>query len=118
MNRLNTSLRYVWMGLLAAGLVLGVLAAADDKTPPAKLTFAAKNGNVTFDHAAHIKREKNDCKACHDKLFQQSAAAPLNFKASMHRPAEAGKTSCGFCHRDSGPAFQSKGNCAKCHVKG
>jgi len=33
-------------------------------------------GSVTFDHAAHVKRANNDCKACHDKLFEESAKAP------------------------------------------
>ena len=89
-----------------------------EKKAPAKLTFEAKTGNVTYDHAAHAKREKNDCKVCHDKLFPQSKA-PLNFKAGMHKPAETAKTSCGNCHREGGTAFSTKGNCAngKCHVK-
>ncbi len=103
--------------LLAAGLVgtLGLL--AQDKKPPQKLTFTTKNGNVTFDHAAHVKRANGDCKVCHDKLFQQDEKAPLNYKAGLHKTAEAGKTSCGACHSPGGAAFESKGNCAKCHVK-
>jgi c(7)-type cytochrome triheme protein len=74
-------------------------------------------GNVTFDHAAHVKRANNDCKACHDKLFEESAKAPLNFKAAIHKTAETAQTSCGACHRPAGAAFESKGNCGKCHVK-
>jgi hypothetical protein len=35
----------------------------------------------------------------------------------MHKPAEAAKKSCGHCHNPEGPAFETKGNCAKCHVK-
>jgi hypothetical protein len=35
----------------------------------------------------------------------------------MHKPAETGKTSCGSCHNPGGPSFETKGNCAKCHVK-
>jgi len=102
--------------LIVCGLMLGGKAFADDKAPKAKLVFTAKNGNVTFDHAAHIKRDK-DCKVCHDKLFEQSATAPLNYKPAMHKTAEAGKTSCGFCHHAEGNAFESKANCGKCHVK-
>jgi c(7)-type cytochrome triheme protein len=109
------TLRHYILTLIGTGLLLGWSAAAEDKTPEAKLTFTAKNGNVTFDHAAHMKHEKNDCKVCHDKLFQKSAAEPLKFKTSMHKPAEKAKTSCGFCHREGGAAFESKGNCAKCH---
>jgi c(7)-type cytochrome triheme protein len=93
----------------------GVL--AEEKKAPAKLTFEAKTGNVPYNHAAHAKREKNDCKVCHDKLFEQSAKAPLKFKAGMHKPAETAKASCGACHRAGGTAFETKANCAKCHVK-
>ena len=95
---------------------MGIL--AQDKKPPEKLSLATKNGNVTFDHAAHVKRANRDCAACHDKLFKQDAKAPLNFKAGLHKTAEAAKTSCGACHGPGGTAFESKGNCAKCHVKG
>jgi c(7)-type cytochrome triheme protein len=102
-----------------AVIVLGALAlVAQDKKPPEKMVFAAKNGNVTFNHAAHITRAKGDCKTCHDKLFPQDSKAPLNFKAGLHKPAEEAKMSCGSCHNASGPGFETKGNCAKCHVKG
>ena len=96
----------------------GLMLFGQEKKPPEKLVFEAKPGKVTFDHAAHLKRGKGDCKVCHDKLFQQSKAAPLNFKANMHKTAEASETSCGFCHRAGGASFETKGNCAKCHVKG
>jgi c(7)-type cytochrome triheme protein len=105
------------ISLLLTLCLIGFWALAQEKTPPAKLVFQAKNGNVNFDHAAHVKAAKNDCKTCHDKLFQQSATAPLNFKAGMHKPAETAMTSCGACHHAGGTAFESKGNCAKCHVK-
>ena len=101
------------MGLLAA---LGVF--AQEKKPPTTLVFTTKNGNVTFDHAAHLKRANNDCMTCHVKLFQQDSKAPLNYKAALHKTAETNMTSCGFCHHMGGKAFESKGNCAKCHVKG
>ncbi|HVP00066.1 MAG TPA: c(7)-type cytochrome triheme domain-containing protein [Bryobacteraceae bacterium] len=101
---------------VSLGGTLGLL--AQEKKAPEKLTFAAKMGNVTFNHAAHVKAAKGDCKTCHDKLFKQDATAPLNFKAGMHKPAEDAKTSCGFCHNAGGPGFETKGNCAKCHVKG
>lgn len=90
---------------------------AQDKKAPAKLTFTAKTGNITYDHTAHAKREKNDCKVCHDKLWPQDAKAPLNFKAAMHKTAETAKSSCATCHVEGGKAFASKPNCTKCHVK-
>jgi c(7)-type cytochrome triheme protein len=106
--------------LLSAGLLIGLAVFAQDTTkkPPTTLVFTTKNGNVTFDHAAHLKRAKNDCKTCHDTLFQQDSKAPLNFKAALHKTAETEKTSCGFCHHPAGASFETKGNCAKCHVKG
>jgi len=103
--------------LLALFLCTAVFLAAQATKPPGKLTFTAKTGNVTFDHAPHVKAEKGDCKACHDKLFKQDSKAPLNFKAGMHKPAETAKTSCGACHRPGGTSFETKGNCTKCHVK-
>lgn len=98
--------------LLAVGTLF-----AEEKTPPKELVFQAKMGNVTFNHAKHVERAKGDCKTCHPKLFPQDAKAPLNFKAGMHKPAEANKTACGACHHAGGTAFETKGNCAKCHVK-
>ncbi len=99
---------------------LGVVAQEKKAAPtaPAKLTFEAKQGNVTYDHAKHAKREKDNCKVCHDALWPQKKA-PLNFKAGMHKPAEAKKTSCAFCHVEGGKAFaaSAKGGCTKCHVK-
>ncbi len=94
-----------------------VLSAQQEKKPPQTLVFMAKNGNVTFNHAAHIMRAKGDCKTCHPGLFPQDAKAPLNFKPNLHKTAETNMTSCGSCHRPGGMAFETKGNCAKCHMK-
>jgi c(7)-type cytochrome triheme protein len=108
-------MRYL-VGLVATLFIFGGFAA--EKPAPAKIVLPAKSGNVTFDHAAHAKREKNDCKVCHDKLFQQSKTAPLGFRPP-HSAAETKKASCGFCHREGGQAFSTKGNCtnSKCHVR-
>ena len=89
---------------------------ADEEKAPENLLFQAKNGTVTFNHQKHVERAKGDCKNCHVKLFPESKA-PLNFKANMHRTAEASKTSCAACHVEVGAAFASKGNCARCHIK-
>jgi c(7)-type cytochrome triheme protein len=90
---------------------------AQEKKPPEKLVFETKMGNVTFDHAKHLERAKNDCATCHEKLFQQSKTAPLNYKEKMHQVAEANKTSCAHCHVEGGMAFATKGKCTTCHVK-
>ena len=112
-------MRYCLSLFLILALAGGFILLAADKAAPSKLTFVAKPGNITYDHAAHAKREKNDCKVCHDQLFKQDAKAPLGFKAGMHKPAENAKISCGFCHHPGGKAFETKGNCtnSKCHVK-
>ena len=83
------------------------------------ITAGPKAGTefVFEEHDTLLLGRKNDCKVCHDKLFTQSKA-PLNFKASMHKPAEAAKTSCAGCHHAGGQSFETKGNCNKCHVKG
>ncbi len=106
------------MALVAVLAGFFVLAAQEaSKKPPEKLTFKSAMGNVTFDHAAHVTREKGDCKICHDSLFKQSATAPLNYKANMHKTAEASKVACAHCHVAGGKSFESKANCQKCHVK-
>ncbi len=102
--------------LLLFAVAAGISALLAQK-PPEKLVFPTKMGNVTFNHAAHVMRANGNCMTCHDKLFPQSNA-PLNFKANMHKTAEDSKTSCGACHVAGGAAFEVKGNCAKCHVKG
>jgi c(7)-type cytochrome triheme protein len=93
-----------------------VMAVGFAANPPTEIVFDAKMGKVKYDHAAHAKRVKEDCTACHDKLFKQSRE-PLNFKAGMHKPAIAAKASCGGCHHPDGAAFDatSTANCKKCH---
>lgn len=107
---------------LAAGtfvcLVLAFLPClAADRKPPGKLVFSARPGNVIFDHAAHVRRVRGNCGACHDKLFKQDATAQLNWKPGTHRPAEANRTSCGGCHRPGGTAFETRDHCRRCHVE-
>lgn len=112
--RISIACLFTIAGFLAA---FGAFA-QQEKKPPQKLVFTTKNGNVNYDHAAHLMRAKEDCKTCHETLFKQDSKAPLNFKPNLHKTAEMDKTSCGFCHRAGGAAFESKGNCAKCHMKG
>ena len=107
----------IFVTCLAASLVVSPWLIGQEKKVADELTFPAKNGNVVFDHAAHTKRAGNDCSVCHDKLFKQDAKAPLNFKAALHKTAETERISCGGCHSPGGTAFETKANCAKCHVK-
>lgn len=101
---------------LAVALSTGLALSADATKAPAPIVFEAKSGAVTFDHAKHLAAVKNDCKTCHDGLFKQERGE-LGYKESMHKKAEAAKASCGACHVAGGTAFESKGNCTKCHVK-
>ena len=105
-------------GLLFVSMAGLTTLLAQDKKPPLKLVLAAKNGNIAFDHSAHVKHEKNNCEACHPALFAQDAKAPVSFKPP-HKIEEDKMTSCGSCHRGGGNAFETKANCTngKCHVK-
>jgi len=113
MSMRNTLFCFVLFSLLGVTASLG-----QTKTPPPKLVIKAKVGDVTYDHAAHAKREKNACTVCHPKPYAQDAKAPIAFK-SPHKKHEDAKASCGSCHRAGGTAFETKGNCtnSKCHVK-
>ena len=103
---------------LTSALLLGGFALlGQDKKPPEKITFVAKNGNVTFNHAAHIKRENGNCATCHPKLFPQDSKAALNFKPVCTSPLRPLIPPAEACHAPGGTAFETKGNCAKCHVK-
>jgi c(7)-type cytochrome triheme protein len=100
----------IGLALLTAAILAG------DKKPPDTITFEAKNGTVTFDHAKHAERAKGDCKTCHDAIFAEDKA-PLSYKESMHKKAESEKKSCAACHVAGGKSFETKGNCQKCHIK-
>jgi c(7)-type cytochrome triheme protein len=108
-----------WIAYILLLIVSGLAALlAQDRTVPEKLVLKAKNGAVVFDHSAHAKREKNNCKVCHPALFAEDAKKPVAFKPP-HAKVEGQKASCGFCHHAGGAAFETKANCTngKCHVK-
>jgi c(7)-type cytochrome triheme protein len=107
--------------IIAAALAVAVGSGrmiAQDAAPeaPTTLVFEAKTGNVTFDHGKHVESAGGDCETCHDALWP-AERVDLGYKASMHKKAEAEGTSCAACHRPEGPAFESKANCKRCHVK-
>jgi c(7)-type cytochrome triheme protein len=83
----------------------GAAAAGQGNKPPLKLVFPSKAGDVTFNHAAHLKREKGDCTRCHDKLWPQSA-----------KVAVKSSDGCSTCHHAGGKSFEMKGNCTRCHA--
>jgi c(7)-type cytochrome triheme protein len=108
-------MRYFFAHCAVLLLVVGIGSFAADKGPE-KLVFEAKTGNITYLHDKHLEREKGNCKACHEVFFPQKKA-PLNYKVGMHKVAETKKISCAGCHHTGGKAFETKGNCTKCHVK-
>ena len=87
--------------LLASGTTVG----DQPKKPPRRLVFPSKAGDVTFNHTAHVKREKRNCSECHPQLWPQSADVPLT-----------SSDGCKACHHASGKSFEMKGNCVKCHA--
>jgi c(7)-type cytochrome triheme protein len=78
--------------------------AAQEQKPPEKIVFPSKQGPTTFLHTKHIEREKGECTYCHDKLWSKSTAQPL-----------ASSAGCRACHKPEGKAFDTAGNCEKCH---
>ncbi len=88
---------------LTISLAAGV-SVARDKKPPRRLLFPSKAGEITFDHQAHAKRERNACTECHDGLWPRSAKVPIKSSAG-----------CKTCHRADGKSFGMEGNCARCH---
>jgi len=87
----------------------------DPKNPPETIIVKSSYGDVTFTHRKHYERVNGDCSVCHPKVFPQ-ALAPLNYKKALHRAAEAGMTSCAYCHSVGSSAFAADSNCTKCHA--
>jgi c(7)-type cytochrome triheme protein len=117
LNKWTMAVMRILFGLLfALAWITLTPSPAQEKKPPEKVVFDSKMGNVTFVHAKHAERVKNDCTTCHEKLFPQ-AKAPLNYKEKMHQVAEANTTSCAHCHVEGGAAFAAKGKCNTCHIK-
>jgi len=100
---------------IVAILAAGTMFAQHAEEAPATLVFEAKPGAVTFEHAKHVERAQGDCETCHPALWPQEKG-DLGYKASMHKKAETDQVSCGTCHRPEGRAFESKGNCKRCHA--
>lgn len=80
---------------------------------PKEVVFEAKNGNVTFDHEAHVAAgdcatchhtgDMSSCRSCHDGTTASSTKSP---RGDFH-------TFCIDCHKESG----MKGMCNECHKR-
>jgi hypothetical protein len=69
-------------GLLFVSTVGLTSLLAQDKKPPLKLVLPAKNGNIAFDHSAHVKHEKTIARPA-TRLF--SRRTPKRPSALSHR---------------------------------
>jgi len=109
-------MRKVVLGILVLVLALSFLALAQNPTPPQSFVIKAANGNILFPHAKHVAAENNKCATCHPKMWPMNRTAPIGFRPP-HIKEEQAQTSCGTCHRPSGPAFAANvpANCKKCH---
>lgn len=96
--------------LAIAVCALTVTCAGAAETKDIRFTF--KNaGPVVFSHESHLKKYNNNCRMCHDAIF--------NLRDKKHYTmAEMEKTkSCGACHSGV-KAFSvaSEKNCSRCHA--
>jgi c(7)-type cytochrome triheme protein len=96
----------IWLRAIAA-VVCGLMVAADEAQPAGKLLFPSKAGDVTFDHVAHLKREKGECTSCHETPWSKSTKDPLKSSEG-----------CKACHKAGGKSFEMPGNCVRCHPTG
>src|SRR6185369_6062030 len=92
-------------------VVLTLLAAVAAAVETKDIRFTFKNSEpVVFSHESHLKKYNNNCKICHDAIF--------NLRNRKHvTMAEMEKTkSCGACHSGI-KAFSvaSDKDCVKCH---
>lgn len=98
--------------MLAVFAVVSIAAYAV-ASAPAEVVFEAKNGNVTFNHEAHVATgdcaschhtgEMSSCRSCHDGTAASSTKAP---RGDFH-------TFCIDCHKGA----DMKGTCNECHKR-
>lgn len=96
-------------------VVLGVVGTAlyALASAPAEIVFEAKNGNVTFNHEAHVAT--GDCASCHHTGAYDSCRSCHDGKAAESSKLPKGKfhTFCIDCHKGAG----MKGMCNECHKR-
>jgi c(7)-type cytochrome triheme protein len=111
----NPSERRVKMKILTLALtalaILAIVGAAMAVAPGKTSEWDTSMGKVTFDGKTHADAGLK-CTDCHPKVFQMKAGG---FDATMP-DHNANEKYCWTCH-DGTKAFETKGNCAKCHVK-
>ena len=86
---------------LVAALAVGVAATLAFAQGPDSVTLEAKNGNVTFNHKAHLALA--ECAACHGegtpgKVDYDWDTAHM-ICMDCHKEKGAGPVRCGECHK-------------------
>ncbi len=87
---------------MTASLTALVLVLAALPTPPHKVVFPTRKGDVTLDHAAHLAR-RTPCKACHGpgvvgKLEDWEYQRAHLVCVGCHRDGGRGPIVCSGCH--------------------
>ena len=99
---------FVLLAVLAVvGMAVYAIAA------PNEIVFEARNGNVTFDHAAHVATgdcvschhdgSTDSCRSCHDGT---TASSTKDARGEFH-------AFCIDCHKGAG----MRGTCNECHKR-
>ncbi len=96
---------------LTALAILAIVGAAMAVAPGKTTEWETSMGKVTFDGKTHADAGLK-CTDCHPGTFQMKAGS---FDATM-ADHNAGEKYCWTCHNGD-KAFETKGNCNKCHVK-
>lgn len=93
-------------------LSLGYVSAVTAVPPGMMLNFSkSPMGNVMFSGTLHAEKGLT-CDNCHTEIFQQKKGT-AQIKMTDH---SEGKKYCYTCHNGT-KAFETKGNCSKCHKK-
>jgi len=110
--------RHLLAGLIiigGLGIVAGGLFA---KEPPKTVVIdkcKKKKSGVSFNHEAHVKKQKLDCKTCHHKAKNPKAPDKTCAAAGCHAgKAEGKKPGCAEMSMTKNPFHIS---CAGCHKK-
>lgn len=99
--------------LVAVALVAFAATVSFAAAEPTTVTFEAKNGNVTFDHAAH-KTKAADCTECHHKGVEAGTCKSCHgVDPAVAKAKDAFHKQCKDCHKKNGVSTK----CGDCHKK-
>jgi c(7)-type cytochrome triheme protein len=96
---------------LTALTILAMVGAAMAVAPDKTAEWETSMGKVTFDGKSHAEAGLS-CMECHPKVFQMKTGSSDATMADHN----SNEKYCWVCHNGE-KAFETKGNCNKCHVK-